>query len=149
MTRAGQPRPRQNAPAEQEPSRRSVVDYALRRRLTLTGLAAGTVAREDACDAHPELLNAARFHGEPAGRRCPVCRRQDLTLTRWLYGAELGASSGCSAYPGEVAHVAAAFAEVRVWVVEVCDGCSWNHLTESYVVGHGGVPAKPRRRSRQ
>ncbi len=148
MTRAGQQRPRPPAPAEQEPPRRGVVDFALRRRATLSGLVAGTIPRDDVCDAHPELRQAAQFHGEPAGRSCPVCRQAGLTLTRWLYGDELGSSSGCSAYPGEVGHVAESCAEVKVWVVEVCSGCGWNHLVESYVVGHGGVPLRPRRRAR-
>jgi hypothetical protein len=27
-----------------------------------------------------------------------------------------------------------------VYVVEVCQGCAWNHLVESYVLGHGRAP---------
>ena len=50
-------------------SQRSVIDYGLARRATLTSLlGAGAVTREDACDAHPYLLLAARHHGEPTGR---------------------------------------------------------------------------------
>ena len=52
-------------------SQRSVIDYGLARRATLTSLlGAGAVTREDACDAHPYLLLAARssalFDAEPA-----------------------------------------------------------------------------------
>jgi len=36
---------------------------------------------------------------------------------------------------------------VRVYVVEVCRGCGWNHLYKSYVVGDG-VPRTPPRRQR-
>src|ERR1700745_2318239 len=48
-------------------------DYALARRALLRALRRGTVARHDVCDAHPELLRAARHVGEPAAHECPVC----------------------------------------------------------------------------
>ncbi len=32
------------------------------------------------------------------------------------------------------------YEEFRVYVVEVCQGCSWNHLTVSFVLGNGGPP---------
>ena len=34
--------------------------------------------------------------------------------------------------------------QFRVYVVEVCTGCGWNHLTLSYVLGDG-VPRRPLR----
>jgi hypothetical protein len=36
--------------------------------------------------------------------------------------------------------------EFRVYVVEVCQECSWNHLTLSYVLGDGVPRRAPRRR---
>ena len=56
-------------------SQRSVIDYSLARRAALTGLATGSLDTLDACDAHPYLLRAARFHGERTDLLCPVCRR--------------------------------------------------------------------------
>ena len=46
-------------------------DYALARRALLRDLERGAVARLDVCDAHPELLRAARHVGEPAPARVP------------------------------------------------------------------------------
>ncbi|XVQ10972.1 DUF5318 family protein [Spirillospora sp. CA-255316] len=37
--------------------------------------------------------------------------------------------------------------EFGVYVVEVCQGCAWNHLIASYVLGHGDGP-RSRRGSR-
>jgi hypothetical protein len=37
--------------------------------------------------------------------------------------------------------------EFRVYVVEVCQGCGWNHLALSYVLGDG-TPRRPPRRQR-
>ena len=136
------------APRPRTPGGRAFVDYALVRRGVLTDLAQGRVRRDEVCDADPLLRRAALTLGTPAGQACPVCAGDRLLHSTWLYGDELGASSGRSAFPGEVAEVAAEHAEVRVYVVEVCAGCGWNHLIESYVVGHGREPSRPRRRAR-
>ena len=128
-------------------SQRSVVDYGLQRRATLTALMSGGALTADVCDADPYLLRAARFHGEPTGRRCPVCRRADLVELSYTFGDELGQYSGRIKSPGELARMAHEHGEFRVYVVEVCQGCEWNHLTSSYVLGDG-VPRRPPRRQR-
>ena len=103
-------------------SQRSVIDYGLARRATLTALFARARPRaDDACDAHPYLLRAARFHGEPTGRDCPVCRRGaagrgDLRLRRRARPV-LGPGQGDRASSSEMAHE---HGEFRVYVVEVC-----------------------------
>ena len=51
------------------PRQRQVIDYALARRATLVELARGRLSAADACDAHPDLLRAARYHGEPTDDR--------------------------------------------------------------------------------
>ncbi|MGH3419752.1 MAG: DUF5318 family protein, partial [Streptosporangiaceae bacterium] len=56
-------------------SRRSVVDYGLARRATLASVRSGRTTIADVCDAHPYLLRAAKFHGEPTEDRCPICRK--------------------------------------------------------------------------
>ena len=145
---ASPPRARPPVPRVAAARGRAFVDYALVRRGVLADLAGGRVRREDVCDADPLLRRAALTLGTPAGYACPVCARERLLLSTWRYGDELGASSGRSAFPGEVDEVAAEHAEVRVYVVEVCADCGWNHLVESYVVGHGQAPSRPRRRAR-
>ena len=37
--------------------------------------------------------------------------------------------------------------EFRVYVVEVCQSCEWNHLTSSYVLGDGQPAHGPPRRA--
>jgi len=136
-------------------SQRSVVDYGLARRAALTALrGTGSTSREDVCDAHPYLLRAARYHGNPADRDCPVCRAHGLVEVSYVYGDELGQYSGRVKSPQELEEMAHEHGEFRVYVVEVCagspegsvgpgNGCGWNHLVQSYVLGDG-VPRRRR-----
>ena len=128
-------------------SQRSVIDYSLARRATLTQLYSGSAADMDVCDAHPYLLRAARFHGERTQRRCPVCRREPLTHVNYVYGDELGQFSGRIKATAELEAMARQHGEFRVYVEEVCQGCGWNHLTLSYVLGDG-TPRRPPSRQR-
>ena len=127
-------------------SQRSVIDYSLARRARLEQLFTGGVSTTDVCDAHPYLLRAAKFHGEPTSRPCPVCRTVNLTHVTYVYGEELGQYSGRIKSRTELAAMAREHGEFRVYVVEVCQECSWNHLTLSYVLGDGVRRAAPRRR---
>jgi hypothetical protein len=143
---------------------RSVIDYALARRATLTDLHAGRVSRLDVCDANPYLLRAARYHGEPTGRACPICHpgEQDgpagprsqkatcaaggLVHVTYGYGDELGESSGRAWATDELAELGEQFSDLRIYVVEVCAACGWNHLVTSYTIGTGGPPVRRARR---
>jgi hypothetical protein len=122
-------------------SRRLVVDYGLARRAALAELHAGHLTVADACDAQPYLLRAAKHHGEPTDKRCPVCRREKLTHVTYVYGDELGRYTGRVKGTEELMEMARQYGEFRVFVVEVCQSCAWNHLTVSYVLGHGDPPA--------
>jgi Family of unknown function (DUF5318) len=126
-------------------SQRSVIDYSLARRATLAGLLTGSAGSADACDAHPYLLRAAKHHGEPTERECPVCRRERLTHVTYVYGDELGQYSGRIKATAELEPMAREHGEFRVYVVEVCQGCAWNHLVVSYVLGDGVGRKAPRR----
>jgi hypothetical protein len=122
------------------------VDYSLRRRAVLESMRRGATSFTDVCDAHPYLLRAARFHGEPARRPCPICREWRLALLRYVYSDELGQFSGRLRTAEEVAEMAREYGHLAVYVVEVCARCSWNHLMASYVVGDGCPRRPPRRR---
>ena len=127
-------------------SQRSVVDYGLQRRATLAALYRGRASTTEVCDADPYLIRAARHHGEPTGRHCPVCRREPLVELSYTFGDELGQYSGRIKSPSELSRMAHEHGEFRVYVVEVCQGCEWNHLTSSYVLGDGVPRRAPRRR---
>ena len=128
--------------------RRSVVDYGLARRATLASVFSGRTTVTDVCDAHPYLLRAAKFHGEPTDLACPICRKAKLTHVTYVYGDELGRYEGRVKQAPELAEMAAEYAEFKVYVVEVCQSCAWNHLASSYVLGTGEPQPRRSRRAR-
>lgn len=129
------------------PSRRLVVDYGLARRATLASVRAGRTALTDVCDAHPYLLRAAKHHGEATDVGCPICRKNNVTHVTYVYGDELGQYAGRVKRTPELDEMAAEYGEFRVYVVEVCQSCRWNHLATSYVLGTGELPPRRGRRT--
>ncbi|HEY5336411.1 MAG TPA: DUF5318 family protein [Mycobacteriales bacterium] len=128
---------------------RQVIDYALARRAVLVDLFAGRVSSTDVCDAHPYLLRAAKHHGEVSETRCPVCRHADpLIHVTYVYGDRLGDASGRARATSQLAAIAREYGEVRVYVVEVCPRCCWNHVVSSHVRGSVQPAADRRARSR-
>jgi hypothetical protein len=124
--------------------RRALVDYGLARRAQLRDLRAGRISALDACDAHPYLLRAARYHGEATDRDCPVCVRERLVEVTYTYGdCFKSETNGRVRQRAELRDLAAEHGEFTVYVVEVCRGCSWNHLTVSYVLGTAARAATP------
>ncbi len=123
-------------------SQRSYIDYSLDKRATLVALFRGVV---DACDADPYLMRAAKFHGEKVSRQCPVCKKLSLVELRYTFGDQLGQYSGRIKNLKELAEMENEFGEFRVYIVEVCRECSWNHLCASFVLGDGIERKAPRR----
>ncbi len=121
------------------PTHGQVVDYSLQRRALLRAVYAGRVDAYEVCDASAYLKSAARFHGEATDLSCPVCRRDNLTLVRYIYGDELKASAGQARSVAELDMLAVTLSEFQVYVVEVCRGCGWNHLIEQYSLGRATV----------
>jgi hypothetical protein len=121
-------------------TQRQVVDYSLQKRALLRGVYAGRVGTYEVCDASPYLKSAARFHGEPTQSRCPICRRENLINVHYIYGDELKQSAGQARSRAELSALAMMYEEFRVYVVEVCRGCGWNHLVEQFLLGREGVP---------
>ena len=117
------------------PRQWQVIDYALVRKATLADLARGRVSTADACDAHPDLLRAARYHGEATETGCPVCRKDRLTRVTYAYGDELQHASGRARSSRSLDALAARYERVRIYVVEVCRSCGWNHLCVSFMIG--------------
>ena len=104
-------------------------DYELARRAVLRDLAAGRVHRSDVCDAHPELLRAARNVGEKVGKQCPVCKSRQLYYVSYVYGDRLRAANGRAlSQPDELSKLSKQHDEFDCYVVEVCTDCHWNYL---------------------
>jgi hypothetical protein len=139
-------------------AQRQLVDYSLRRRALLREVYAGLVSTYEVCDASPYLKNAARYHGDPTEVRCPICRRENLTLVHYIYGDELRQAGGQARRRAELPALAAGLRELQVYVVEVCRACDWNLLVQQYLLGgepatDGGqagpeMPARQQRRAR-
>src|SRR3954470_7175119 len=120
-------------------TQRQIVDYSLQKRAVLRDLHSGRIGTLEVCDASPYLKNAARFHGEPTDDRCPVCRKENLTLVHYIYGDELKQSAGQARRLAALPVLAMTFGEFQVYVVEVCRACGWNHLVEQYLLGRDGL----------
>jgi hypothetical protein len=115
-------------------------DYELARRAVLRDLAAGRVSRTDVCDAHPELLRAARNVGERVGKPCPVCKSRHLYYVLYVYGDRLRHANGRAlSQPDELEKLARKHDEFDCYVVEVCTDCSWNHLGRRELHGRKAV----------
>lgn len=127
-----------------------VVDYRLARRSAIAGLRRGLLASTDVCDAHPELLRAAKNIGEEATIPCPVCSHDTLRLVRYVYGEELRHLSGRVVYPHDwLRELASSHDAFTCYTVEVCIDCHWNHLIRAYQVGRRYSASSPLRERRR
>jgi Family of unknown function (DUF5318) len=123
-------------------TQRGVIDYGLARRATLLDLFSGRASTMDVCDAHPYLLRAAKYHGEPTETPCPVCKRGPLIHVTYTYGDASRDTNGRVRATAELAALEREHRAFTVYVVEVCRDCSWNHLVSSYVLGTDGLRAR-------
>lgn len=122
-----------------------VIHYSLKRRAALADLQAGRIALEDVCDADRYLLRAAEYHGQVSEDPCPVCRKDNIVLVKWVFDESLGDASGSARSDAELSEMARTNDEFSVHEVEVCRSCRWNHLVLSYVLGWPeGLSAKLR-----
>lgn len=132
---------------------RGQTDYRMAKRALVRRVSRGAVAITDVCDAHPELLRAARHVGAVADRTCPICALADdraevprdpaetLRLVTYVFGDDLKRKSGHVVWDrAELEGLAATHQSFTAYVVEACLVCGWNHLVESYLLGraHAG-----------
>jgi len=113
----------------------AVVEFGLVRRVLLAKLASGEIRREDVCDAHPELLRAAKNLGRPSGERCPVCQAGELVEVTYVFGARLPAGGTCPTTRAELSKFERREEPVQCYAVEVCTGCSFHHLARKWSAG--------------
>ncbi len=105
------------------------VDYRLQRRVALDNLSLASRALEQHCDAHPELLRAAKHLGEPRGEDCPVCEEVELVGLHYAFLQHGPKSQGGRVVErGRLARYAERHGDLLVYEVEVCRACHWNHL---------------------
>lgn len=111
------------------------VDYTLARKATLRAVQAGHVSRAEVCDAHPDLLRAASYSGERTEQACPVCSAGKLVLVSYVFSDELSKRENGRVWPRDDLAPLLKLREVRLYTVEVCVDCSWNHLRSQLALG--------------
>ena len=123
------------------------VEYRIVRNGLVNDVERGRVLKVDVCDAHPELLRAARNVGRRTGDDCPICGAERTVHVTYVFGSRLPKNGRCPTTPTELARLCRRTDEVVVYVVEVCPKCSWNHLARMYPAGgrHRAPAARARR----
>src|SRR6058998_2972354 len=96
-----------------------VVDYTLAKRALLRDFRRGVLSRFEICDAHPELLRAARYLGADAPGPCPVCKGHELRLLAYVYADGLRRDNGRAFELREGLELAARQRGGACYVVEV------------------------------
>jgi Family of unknown function (DUF5318) len=113
----------------------AVVDYRLTRQAVVREYHKGRLSRLDICDAHPELKRAAAGAGTQTQEPCPICEEEPLSLVTYAFGPRLPAGGRCVSTAKEMQALSRSRHQVACYVVEVCPGCAWNHLTRVFHVG--------------
>jgi hypothetical protein len=112
-----------------------VVDHRLARRHLINEYLRGRLRQDQVCDAHPELIRAARNVGTPATIDCPICNRQELRLVTYVFGPRLPAHGRCVSTAAELRKLGDRPDELTAYVVEACVSCRWHHLLRVLPVG--------------
>jgi hypothetical protein len=123
--------PRPGSTTNQEAS----VEYRLLRDTLAKAIRLGKVAREDHCDAHPELIRAAKNIGRSTKERCPVCDETETVEVTYVFGAKLPAGGTCPATKAELNRLLRRAEPVQAYSVEVCTACRFHHLIRRYPGG--------------
>jgi hypothetical protein len=121
--------------------RRGDVDYRLAKNAVLSEFRKGRLGRTDVCDAHPELVRAARQVGERTDEECPICEAADIVHVSYVFGPRLPAHGRCVTTKKELTVFARKSTVNTCYVVEVCPECSWNHLARTFTLGGPRAPS--------
>jgi len=119
------------------------VDYRLARASVLADYRDGLLDRAEVCDAHPELVRAARQVGRRTPGECPVCDRSRLVHVTYVFGPRLPKHGRCISLRGELTRLAKRPGTHVAFVVEVCQACSWNHLVRRSTLERPKESPKP------
>lgn len=128
------------------------IDHRLARRSVIRDFRAGRLRRDQVCDAHPELLRAARHVGDETTVTCPICRDDRVVLVTYVFGPRLPRHGRCVANRAEFDELAGLARRSRgepftAYVVEACRSCAWHHLLRSIPLSQRSADAPLRRRT--
>lgn len=115
--------------------RGGLVDHRMARRATINEVQRGRLGREEVCDAHPELMRAARSVGKRTEAICPICEDDNLVLVTYVFGPRLPAHGRLAADNDELAAFHRRPEEYTAYVVEACCSCRWHYLVRALPIG--------------
>ena len=129
-----------------------IVDHRLTRRALINEYRRRRLRRDQVCDAHPELLRAARNFGDVTQVKCPICVEDTVVLVTYVFGPRLPSHGRCitkSSELDEFRRVArrAVSGDYTAYVVEACRSCGWHHLLRTLSLNPQRQERSPRRRS--
>jgi Family of unknown function (DUF5318) len=110
------------------------IDYRLARHGVVSEYRKGRLAKHEVCDAHPELLRAAREVGDQTSQVCPICADDQVVLVSYVFGPRLPAFGRCITTKAELRALAKRSGNFTCYVVEVCPTCAWNHLARTFLL---------------
>lgn len=120
-----------------------VVDHRLARRSLINEVKRGRVSRNSVCDAHPELIRAARNIGETTGTPCPICEETNVTLVTYVFGHGLPKNGKVVLDRRDIEKLQRTPHDYAAYVVEACTHCHWHHLLRVLpVTGRRGRPRR-------
>ena len=114
---------------------RGQIDHRLARQHLINEFKRKRLSQEQVCDAHPELIRAARNVGTEATMSCPICDEDQLRLVTYVFGPRLPAHGKCVTTAKEMRALDRRHEELSAYVVEACVGCRWHHLRRVLPVG--------------
>jgi Family of unknown function (DUF5318) len=114
---------------------RGVVDHRLARRHLINEYHRGRLRQHEVCDAHPELIRAAKNVGSQSSNVCPICREATLRLVTYVFGSRLPSHGRCVATAKELQALNQRSDDLTAYVVEACVECRWHHLLRVLPVG--------------
>lgn len=116
----------------------AVVDHRLARLHLIKEFRRGRLRQDQVCDAHPELIRAARNVGSESRTTCPICGEVKLRLVTYVFGSRLPSHGRCVTTAKDMAALNARSEDLTAYVVEACIECKWHHLLR--VLPVGGTP---------
>ncbi|MGA3352230.1 MAG: DUF5318 family protein [Acidimicrobiales bacterium] len=111
------------------------IEYRLMRESIVKEYRRGRLGRLEVCDAQPELLRVAKNLGRETDTECPICEHEQLVHVMFAFGPGLPPGGLPLTDLGVLSKTARKSADVACYLVEVCTGCSWNHLLSVFAPG--------------
>lgn len=116
-----------------ETTRVQRTDHRLQRRALLRDVREGLRSLDDVRDAHPDLVRAGVHVGAAVAGPCPLCAQDRLRHVSYAFEPHGTRGGSGRALPADaLQRYANRHGDLAVYVVEVCVGCRWHHLVESY-----------------